>query len=37
MIMSPIYLLILAAIAAVCLWFGRGPRDEDKSDNQQNN
>lgn len=29
MLMKPIYLLILAAIAAVCLWFGRGPRDKD--------
>ena len=30
MIIELQYLLILAAIAAVCLWFGRGPRDDDK-------
>ena len=27
MTMHPVCLLFLAAIAAVCLWFGRGPRD----------
>lgn len=32
MTMHPIYLLILAAIAAVCLWFGRGPRDKDEEE-----
>ena len=30
--MHLIYLLLLAAIAAVCLWFGRGPRDKDEED-----
>ena len=30
--MHPIYLLILAAIAGVCLWFGHGPRDKDEED-----
>lgn len=29
MTMHPIYLLIMAVLAAVCLWFGRGPRDKD--------
>lgn len=27
--MSPVYLAILAALAAVCLWLGRGPRKKD--------
>jgi hypothetical protein len=30
MLMSPVYLVIMAALAAVCLWFGRGPRDKKK-------
>ena len=32
MTMHPLYLLLLAAIAAVCLWFGRKPRDKDEED-----
>ncbi len=33
--MSPVYLVILAALAAVCLWFGRGPRKKDDDESEK--
>ncbi len=35
MLMSPVYLAIMAALAAVCLWFGRRPRDKDDDNEEQ--
>ena len=33
--MSPVYLAILAALAALCLWLSRRPKNKDDNNEEQ--